>query len=101
MPPSTGKYSDIAKCQLSPEISNALQRFSIPHTCKFVEAKRELVDKACISRFFLDTPGCPTGSSANIRLRFLIPDYPQRFGSEGFEHRGDTPAGAPEMRKGG
>ncbi|KAH7629461.1 hypothetical protein B0T09DRAFT_156858 [Sordaria sp. MPI-SDFR-AT-0083] len=45
MPPSTGKCSDIAKCQLSPEISNALQRFSIPHTCKFVEAKRELVDK--------------------------------------------------------
>ncbi|KAK3345484.1 hypothetical protein B0H65DRAFT_589099 [Neurospora tetraspora] len=45
MPTLTGSCKDPAQCQLSPEISNALQRFSIPHTCRFAEAKRQLVDK--------------------------------------------------------
>ncbi|CCC05569.1 hypothetical protein SMACR_12719 [Sordaria macrospora] len=45
MPPSTGTCQDPTKCELSPEISNALERFSLPHNCKFAQAKRQLVDK--------------------------------------------------------
>ncbi|KAK1773386.1 hypothetical protein QBC45DRAFT_85161 [Copromyces sp. CBS 386.78] len=45
MPPSTQKCNDPARCELSPEIRNALERFSLPHKCQFVEAKRLLVDK--------------------------------------------------------
>lgn len=32
-------------CELSPEMSQALQRLSIDHNCKYSEAERELVDK--------------------------------------------------------
>lgn len=47
-------------CELSPDMSQALRRFSIPHKCKFVEAKRELVDKVRIFGVvcFLHAPRC-------------------------------------------
>ncbi|KAH7629477.1 hypothetical protein B0T09DRAFT_245025, partial [Sordaria sp. MPI-SDFR-AT-0083] len=45
MPPSTGKCNDPARCELSPEISSALERMSLPHMCRFADAKSLLVDK--------------------------------------------------------
>ncbi|KAK3400465.1 hypothetical protein B0T20DRAFT_476582 [Sordaria brevicollis] len=43
--PSTTRCSDPARCQLSQEVANALERFSISHTCNFEQAKRLLVDQ--------------------------------------------------------
>ncbi|WPJ66307.1 hypothetical protein SMAC4_14030 [Sordaria macrospora] len=61
MPPSTGKCNDPARCELSPEISSALERMSLPHMCRFADAKSLLVDKvrpvfaSCFLRY--NSPG--------------------------------------------
>ncbi|KAK3946567.1 hypothetical protein QBC32DRAFT_183877, partial [Pseudoneurospora amorphoporcata] len=33
------------QCELSPDMTEALQRFSVPHICEYEQAKRQLVEK--------------------------------------------------------
>lgn len=66
MPPSTHQCPDEANCELSQEISNALERFSLPHQCKWATAKSLLVDK--VRHFYALSPALSPCNSLRMKV---------------------------------